>query len=1666
MPGKSALFFFLCASLALTVSATAASITPATPAKAADGCYQISTAEELYGFAAIVNGRGVTKDVSACGKLTKDITINAGVLNSDGTLNSGASADFATWTPMASFSGTFDGQGHKISGLYFNNSSTSNVGFVNVLTGGSVEKPVTIKNLEIADSYIRGSSNVAGFAVYAQSGVVQISNSVFSSVIDAKYVSGGFVSRAAAGSTLYIDNCLFNGKISAQTNTGGFVGQTLQGMLFLNNSVSVGSVVYTGTGSALQYGVKVLFGNKYSGSATIENSFYLESEGIGELGGFAATAEQLADGSVTKALRIFKDQSRDVDGFVWGQKVGTDAYPVLSGTLEGYTGVTSKVIFHTYEGDEAVYATEYVPGYPVTLPVSSREHYQFMGWYTSSDFSGTPATQIPANVSGTREFWAKYLRIYDITLDVADGKVDSADVSAYTVGIGTALPKKVSRSGYVFKGWILDGDESNTYVDSVTTAMSGDLKFVAQWYQVKAPAKGSDGCYEISSAAELYGFAGMQNGIYGMTMTSATCAKLTKDIEVNAGVLKDNGDLDSAKVSEFIAWTSIENFGGTFDGQGHTVSGLFQNDTTLMNGGLFGKLKAGSESKPVTIKNVGLVNSFIRARSYSAAIAADTDESTYLVIQNCYNNSTIYGYYYGSGIIGNIGYLSKAFIVNCYNVGSVYGSSSVAGLLIHTGSQVSVTFVNCFNLGKIVSNGIASNAKMLSAVKPTTLVMENCFYLKENGNKEYGGKPATKELFENGSVAEMLKETSYAGYDGKIWGQNVGVDAYPVFSGSISNSKVAKHAVTLHTFDGDKASYYDSFVEGFSKALPVPSRESYSFRGWFNNAEFTGSKVDSILATANTDQEFWAKYEREFTVSLNVNGGSISSGNVTSYVEGIGAVLPQNVIQNGKIFMGWYTDANFSGTQVKTISTTDEGNKVFYAKWMTVKVPQVENDCYVISDVDELYTYAAIVNGTSGYAKYTYVCAILSADIQVNKNVLKEDGSLDSAREEEFISWAPLMDITGSIDGRGHSISGLYLNDTAKEYVGFVGKANLAYNSTDLTIKNLKIKDSFIRGKNYVAGVIAHAYNNMRTLKLDSVSFDGVISAKYNFGGFVGNSNGPLVIQNSSVSGKVSLWDNTVGISNNGGFVGNTSNSVTIANSENHAVVDGKSRVAGFVGNSYGTIDITDCFNDGKITGGFDDVAGILGYTSGTINITNTRNSGEIVSSQNYVGGLIGANGGTLNLLQSYNEGPVSGQDYVGGLVGQNTMTFTIANSYNIGTVKGRNYVAGILGYTSKTTSYFNGSSLLNSYSMAEVSGTKYVDPITYIYSGTTEHFSNIDNNFYLDYEGVVASVHGTAKEKSAFADTSVTKELHAYVQKDAEGVAVEGGITGLVWGQDSIPLLVTKSVYAIGFVLNGGTLENAPSAYDVGTELTLPTPTREGYKFMGWYAKSTFGSADDVVTKIRETDFGNKMFYAQWEVLQYKVTVSVNDEKMGYVTGLKNDGVYNYDESIWLTPVPANGYYFTDWTSDVGEFKTEQISFHVKGDMNLVANFAKIVESSSSADPESSSSSENIESSSSEEPSSSSVASSSSKKDSSSSSEDKDAIDVVGPVPQFALAVFDRSIQVAGASVGSAYAVLDMQGRVIASGRVSASNFNITLGRVGTYLVRIGTQAKTVRLR
>lgn len=136
----------------------AKSITPTRPT-IGDGKtepYQIGTAAELYWFAGLVNGtlEGVEKDASANAKLMNNITVNEGVLDANKDLVSGK--DFIPWTPIGTsdddaYTGTFDGKGYTISGLYFNHPDADY--YVGLF--GCIGADGKISNVGVLDSYFQ-----------------------------------------------------------------------------------------------------------------------------------------------------------------------------------------------------------------------------------------------------------------------------------------------------------------------------------------------------------------------------------------------------------------------------------------------------------------------------------------------------------------------------------------------------------------------------------------------------------------------------------------------------------------------------------------------------------------------------------------------------------------------------------------------------------------------------------------------------------------------------------------------------------------------------------------------------------------------------------------------------------------------------------------------------------------------------------------------------------------------------------------------------------------------------------------------------------------------------------------------------------------------------------------------------------------------------------------------------------------------------------------------------------------------------------------------------------------------------------------------------------------------------------------------------------------------
>ena len=230
---------------------------------------------------------------------------------------------------------------------------------------------------------------------------------------------------------------------------------------------------------------------------------------------------------------------------------------------------------------------------------------------------------------------------------------------------------------------------------------------------------------------------------------------------------------------------------------------------------------------------------------------------------------------------------------------------------------------------------------------------------------------------------------------------------------------------------------------------------------------------------------------------------------------------------------------------------------------------------YKISTAAELAWFRDQVN--SGNNR---ISATLTEDIDLAEFCHAKDGT----KYTDELSWTPIGNSTyqylGTFDGKGKTISNLYINATPRDYAGFFGYADNG------SIKNITFDNAKVTSIAKLTGILIGLANNIfiENIKtLESCSVDG---AK-NVGGIAGNIFGNFI------------------------------------NCENHAMVMGTSCVGGIVGSydGYGN-SITSCANYGAITGAGSEVGGMVGqFISGTIQ--NSANYGDITGTYN-VGNLMG----------------------------------------------------------------------------------------------------------------------------------------------------------------------------------------------------------------------------------------------------------------------------------------------------------------------------------------------------------------------------------------------------------------------------------------------------------
>ena len=129
------------------------------------------------------------------------------------------------------------------------------------------------------------------------------------------------------------------------------------------------------------------------------------------------------------------------------------------------------------------------------------------------------------------------------------------------------------------------------------------------------------------------------------------------------------------------------------------------------------------------------------------------------------------------------------------------------------------------------------------------------------------------------------------------------------------------------SFSVNGGSSIDSYRTNEIKEMPYTSRADYTFAGWHKKSDFSDATVTFPLEIKE-DTTLYAKWQQEFTVSFETNGGD----EIESYKTGIIPTSPDTSRTN-YLFAGWYTNSDFSGEAVNFPYTVTKPTTL-YAKWL------------------------------------------------------------------------------------------------------------------------------------------------------------------------------------------------------------------------------------------------------------------------------------------------------------------------------------------------------------------------------------------------------------------------------------------------------------------------------------------------------------------------------------------------------------------------------------------------------------------------------------------------------------------------------------------------------------------------------------------------------------
>ncbi|WP_332448017.1 InlB B-repeat-containing protein [Sphaerochaeta sp.] len=714
-------------------------------------------------------------------------------------------------------------------------------------------------------------------------------------------------------------------------------------------------------------------------------------------------------------------------------------------------------------------------------------------------------------------------------------------------------------------------------------------------------------------------------------------------------------------------------------------------------------------------------------------------------------------------------------------------------------------------------------------------------------------------------------------------------------------------------------------IETQTCILSDPSRNGYTFQGWYADALFTEPAIVQIEQGSTGDRTLYAKWQiLTYTLSYSLNGGTNHPDNGTAYnVED--TINLKNATKNAYDFLGWYKNDAGSGDPLLVLQPGTTGNKTLYALWAPTSyaityqlnggVNTNANPSYYCIEDD------AITLADPGKTGYTFISWFDNAQFSGSPVTAIPAGS--QGDRVVYASWTPnVYSVTYHLNGGTNAGTNpttytiesetITLSSPSKENYTFNGWYPTGeYSGSPITqIPHGTTEDRVLYANwsptayliTYVLNGGTNAAGNPQTytIESDTINLAEAHRPGYRFDGWyptLDYAGSPITqiphgsTQAITLSAKWTAHTYTVTFNAGAGSAAEPPTKQVTYDSP-YADLATTSRL----GYSF----------DGWYTAMEGTGAKIGTGTSVSIAENHTLYANWIADA--YIitfdaGAGMAANPATKQVWYDSAYGELSNTERTG---------YSLEGWYTGPDGTGTNVEASTIMHTNSAhTLYAHWNA--NTYRVQFVTaGGSPVSDIQATFDqpyGVLPASSRNGYTFQGWYTGEGGS--GTKREAESVVSTSTDHSLYAYFK----------------------PI-----TYTISYTLNAGTNDAGnPVSYTVETTtITLQTPTRTGYTFEGWYGTSDFSTS--AISYILQGSTGNQTVYARWSPTVYSITY----QTAGGENNAANPQSYTIeDDAITLADPAKTGYTFLGWYAD-GAFSSDRITSIPKGSIDNRILWAK----------------------------------------------------------------------------------------------------------------------------